>query len=884
MKSATIDHRVRKLDIWINNTTGTFMSNVSSSFIALLLISLIIMNGCSEDKSRKIRLAGSEDVIKTSGRAGTTVLRFAPEEQKSLVIRYFKNHTGDPSLDWLERGLTDMLITELSQSPYLNIITEAQFLDVANKMGKTNQDLEDRLVEIVVAGKANAQILLTGCISYQKNMVSIQVEATDAVTAAQLKKEIVEGEGLEKLFSMVDDLSGRLRQFLREKGEQQKYTSVKASEMTNSLEAFRCYSKALENSEKYLFLAAEECLEEALSYDSTFAAAYLQLLGVKRSLKKSVNHEELIARTKRYAHKLSYADQVELELIESEMKGEPFKIISILEHAVTKSPMDLRLRFTLAQTYRRLGHEEKAMQEFEEIIEMDPKYKMAFNDLGYLYADMGDFKTALYMLDKYQELAPDEPNPHDSKGEILMFAGKLHEAAEEYKQALKIMPGYYNSAFRLSEIYSEVGDQEKALKYLDLGLQYVPDTGFETSADFNRARIYWRFGNFAKADKFFTKLLDMYPLWRDIMTRQIEMYRSSGKYDYAQKLEIKGFEKFKVAFNKSSDSYKYAEPFMQYVTYSELPLEKIIPILEKIIKENKISDQHRNMGWAVDFCNLYRGRINKAKVSFKKKIPQLLQGFQLRKNEIGWASTWKNLFMFFDDEVAGTELSMIITDNLLNLARKEKRQDLEFIANMAQARVLGQENKKDQYTQLYNKFGVPTEDTWNFCGPFREYTLSGFEHVFPPENEIKLDEAYTSDKQEVKWVIGRDDHFDGHFNLNDLYEQSSFATAYALVYIDSPDKRKVQVRIGSDESCKFWLNDELIWQHYIRRDAVVDRDIVTVVLHPGYNKMLLKITNTDLDWGFYFRVTDETGDGFPDLKFVSADKIEQSLATADRTN
>ena len=97
--------------------------------------------------------------------------------------------------------------------------------------------------------------------------------------------------------------------------------------------------------------------------------------------------------------------------------------------------------------------------------------------------------------------------------------------------------------------------------------------------------------------------------------------------------------------------------------------------------------------------------------------------------------------------------------------------------------------------------------------------------------------------------------------------------------MDSPDERKVQVRIGSDEACKFWLNDEFIWQHFIRKDAVVDRDIITVVLHPGYNKMLLKVTNTDLDWGFYFRVTDEAGDGYTDLKFVSPEEVEQSLVS-----
>jgi hypothetical protein len=198
---------------------------------------------------------------------------------------------------------------------------------------------------------------------------------------------------------------------------------------------------------------------------------------------------------------------------------------------------------------------------------------------------------------------------------------------------------------------------------------------------------------------------------------------------------------------------------------------------------------------------------------------------------------------------------------------------------MAQARVLGRENKKDDYTKLYNKYGVPIEETWKICGPFRDFKRSGFDHIFPPENEIKLSATYKNNNNAISWVNGQDKHRDGHVNLLDIFAQSSFATAYALVYIHSPNERKVQIRLGSDEACKFWLNDEFIWQHYIKRAAVVDRDILAVVLHPGYNKVLLKITNTDLDWGFYFRVTDEKGDGFSDLKFVSPDELESNLAS-----
>ena len=678
---------------------------------------------------------------------------------------------------------------------------------------------------------------------------------------------------------MVDELSQRLRQFLREKGNPQEYASINLFEMTNSLEAFRCYSEALENREKFLFVASEECLEEALGYDSTFAAVYLQLLNIKRFLKKPVNYEEIIAKAKKYAHKLSYADKVKLELIESEMKGESFKIISILEDAVKKASTNLELRFTLAQRYRNYGYEEKALQEFEQILEMDPNHKMVYNDLGYLFAEMGDFKTALYMLDKYQKLAPDEPNPHDSKGEILMLAGKMHEAAEEYKRALQLMPGYYNSAFKLSEIYTEAGDQKKALKYLDHALQYVSDTGFETNADFNRARIYWRFGEIEKAEKYFSKLLDKYPLYSDVHIRRNEMYRSAGQSEYADKLDLMAFEKFEKDANNSTSPYKHANDFLYFIAYSDIPFEKFVPVIEKFLSKREKSEMNLNIDYASDFCDLYLGHIDKVKSSFKKKIPVLLKTFNENKYGIGWGSIWKNLFMFFDDELAGAEFSKIFSDSLSNFARKKGRKDLEFIASMAQARILGREAKGEQYKSLYKKYGVPTEDTWRICGPFREYKLSGFEHVFPPESEIKMTVTYKSNNNEIKWIKGSDGHIDGHVNLNDIYDQSSFATAYALVYIDSPDQRKVQVRIGTDESCKFWLNDELIWQHYIRRAAVVDRDIVTVLLHPGYNKMLLKITNTDLDWGFYFRVTDEFGDGYSDLRFVTPEELESSLAS-----
>ncbi|MCB0301242.1 MAG: hypothetical protein KDE52_14390, partial [Calditrichaeota bacterium] len=128
------------------------------------------------------------------------------------------------------------------------------------------------------------------------------------------------------------------------------------------------------------------------------------------------------------------------------------------------------------------------------------------------------------------------------------------------------------------------------------------------------------------------------------------------------------------------------------------------------------------------------------------------------------------------------------------------------------------------------------------------------------------------------WQPANDGFMDGYINLQSQFQPYTWAVAYAWTYVYASEEQKVQIRLGTDETCKLWLNDDLIWQHYLKEDAKLDRDLVTVVLRPGYNKLLLKITNTDFDWGFYLRITGENGDGLPGISFHSPADVHQNLS------
>ena len=61
----------------------------------------------------------------------------AEDGRRSVAVFYFDNLTGDPQLDWLRTGLTDMLVTNLSQSPGLRVLGTAAPLPAARRDAAT---------------------------------------------------------------------------------------------------------------------------------------------------------------------------------------------------------------------------------------------------------------------------------------------------------------------------------------------------------------------------------------------------------------------------------------------------------------------------------------------------------------------------------------------------------------------------------------------------------------------------------------------------------------------------------------------------------------------------------------------------------------------------
>jgi len=157
---------------------------------------------------------------------------------------------------------------------------------------------------------------------------------------------------------------------------------------------------------------------------------------------------------------------------------------------------------------------------------------------------------------------------------------------------------------------------------------------------------------------------------------------------------------------------------------------------------------------------------------------------------------------------------------------------------------------------------------WYFLGPFDNTEKDALNKTFPPEENIDLTGEYTGKGGVlVKWARPFSYDVSGDVDLNLLFKPNDYAVAYALTYAHSPADKKVQLRFGAEDGIKIWLNNKIIIKSEIAKAGEVDSDIVEVNLKKGWNKILLKVTDTWGSWGFYFRVTDSNGKPVEDLIF-----------------
>jgi tetratricopeptide (TPR) repeat protein/predicted Ser/Thr protein kinase len=385
----------------------------------------------------------------------------ATAEENKLAIMYFDNLADPADSSKLGEIITNLLITGLTESPYLKVVSSQRLYDILKLLGKEGVKRVDKAVATQVAEKAQAKWMLLGSILQVEPRMVITTQLVEVKSGEVKKSQHITGEPKEDVFSLVDKLTAALKKDLSLPAPAGKEETPKvATVTTHSQEAYRYYLEGQDYNSKLYFAEAEKSYKKALEYDSTFAMAYLGLVQVATYYGDP--YKELLAKAVKYSDKVSQKEKMYIQTWEANLSGNDAQLTIVLQKLVERYPDEKYAFLLLGQVYRTLRKLPEAVHYLSKAIEIDSLYKRAYRTLAYVYDDSGDFEKSIWAVNKYISLAPGEPSPYDVRGNLYAYNGKLDQAIESYKKALEIKPDFYMSLMKLGDMYLFKRDYAKA--------------------------------------------------------------------------------------------------------------------------------------------------------------------------------------------------------------------------------------------------------------------------------------------------------------------------------------------------------------------------------------------------------------------------------------
>ncbi|MFO0864183.1 MAG: hypothetical protein U0744_05930 [Gemmataceae bacterium] len=272
-------------------------------------------------------------------------------------------------------------------------------------------------------------------------------------------------------------------------------------------------------------------------------------------------------------------------------------------------------------------------------------------------------------------------------------------------------------------------------------------------------------------------------------------------------------------------------------------------MLEGFVKETKHSGPARR------FAYEYLTRVDPA--ASKRLLPTMLDdpGAELRREAVGVKlEDADKLFKAKEKESA-------LKAYRAALVHARERDQVQLIADRLE--------KLGEKIDLTQHFGFITR--WTVVGPFDNRKGIGFKSVYPPEKSLDLKATYTGkDDAKVKWVGAEASKAMGIVDLNELVGKLKGAVIYAAASVESPAERNVEVRCGSNNAVRIWLNGkEIYFREEYHHGMQMDQHVGAGKLKAGRNEILIKVCQNEQTedwaqlWSFQVRVTDHLGGAVP---------------------
>lgn len=396
---------------------------------------------------------------------------------------------------------------------------------------------------------------------------------------------------------------------------------------TSSKAAARYFETGMVHYENHRWNFALRDWREALALDPKFALAYTWICFTTTDpAEESADR----AKAKALMNSVTPAEQLMVRWMAGVHENNYIEGIQAMNDLAQMHPHDKRLNFLIGYWLYKLDEYERSKTFTLRALEEDAKYATAYNQLGYLYSRSREYDKAIEAMSKYVKLLPNEPNPHDSYGEMLRLSGRFEDALAQYHIALKIDPTFYISQKELGETYAVMGQEERARAEYAKAIQEAPSNGVKAEYMQKVAMTYLRDQKYEDADKSYKEAAENAESMGQWVW-QARAYRIMAMYQADDATAAKELDQAEAILASKSDVVAKADLDEERARILRVRLEhavarndhggarKLLADLEKMANSGSISIQRTYSGAA--------GTLLMAQKKYKDAIAQLEQDF-----------------------------------------------------------------------------------------------------------------------------------------------------------------------------------------------------------------------------------------------------------------
>ena len=358
----------------------------------------------------------------------------AEAAERRLLVLPFENLASTDDDDRLGEILSSLLIADLSQSAGLSVVSSQHLHRAIEQAGGDAGAVDE------VARRTRADRALTGRVLRADPLV-ITTELVEVSSGTVLGSHRVQGSAGEDVFALVDRLAPEVRRDLSlqvptDEGSVSDFT-------TDDPKAYQDFVLGTEASEKFYFEEGERYLRSAVQRDPEFAAAWAELAVLLMRQGRPQEAREASDRAMTLIDRAGWKDRLVILSVDASMRNEHREAASYIQQIVDRDPLDVDALFWLASLQRHaLNDIDLSVPTYQRVVELDPGYAAAWNQLAYCHIFRDRTDQAFAALERYAALLPNDANPLDSRGDLLAYTGRPEEAKALYEEAIRLRPDF----------------------------------------------------------------------------------------------------------------------------------------------------------------------------------------------------------------------------------------------------------------------------------------------------------------------------------------------------------------------------------------------------------------------------------------------------------